>query len=142
MKTIALIALWPLFFGYDSHELHSTIMGDWLLQESYISGCFTSTMVAYKPDQQKMMHFSLPDRYTITTRDTLVDSGTFELTPQTNLEAPTTGLKLILTADQPIHSISKAHPSASTVYELTDSRLVIGNTVGTFRSRSIYTRMQ
>jgi hypothetical protein len=148
MKTIALLALWPLFSGYTSKEPSPAIMGDWLLQESSTSGCFTTTMVVYKPDEQKIMHFSPPNRYTITSRDTVVASGTFELMPKKNLEAPINGSKLtlsvqqsILSVDQSIQSKSAASPSTRTVYELTDTRLVIGTTITTFRSRSVYSRI-
>ncbi len=154
MKTIALIALWPLFLGFMMNEPTPLIMGDWLLQESYTSGCFTTTSIIYRPDEQKIMHFSPPDRYTITSRDTLVASGTFKLTRRENSGTPTnelkltlnaqqsTGLTLALTTDQPIQSNSAAYPYKRTVYELTDSRLVIGNTLGTFVSRTVYTRAQ
>jgi hypothetical protein len=139
MKTIALLALWSFFFGFVSHEPEPTIMGDWLLQESSTSGCFTSTTVVYKPAEQKIIHFSPPNRYILTSRDTTVASGTFELTPQENLEMLTTGLTLTLTVDQSIEP--KLMASTSTVYELTDARLVIGNTIANFKSRSVYTRI-
>jgi hypothetical protein len=141
MKAIALALLCSLSTGFMIDEPVS-IMGDWLLQETSTSGCFTSTRVVYKPDEHKMMHFSPPNRYTMTSGDTLVTSGTFELTPQKHSETPLNGLKLTLTAGPSIHLNLSAQPTGSTVYELTNNRLVIGTTLGTFQSRTVYARVQ
>jgi hypothetical protein len=142
MKTIALIALWPLFFGFISDEPDPAIIGDWLLQETYVYGCFSTEKTSFRPNGQQVMTFSPPDCYKITVNDSLITSGSFKTRAVNNGQLGENGLILLLTSDASLPANLMYSPPECTISQLTSSRLVMSFSLGTFRGGSVYTRMQ
>lgn len=142
MKALSLLLLVSYLISCKGGEPEPAIVGDWLLRESYYQGCFGGGRAIFKPEDQRITHFMLPNRYTETIKDTLVTSGTFTLAMVKDNYTGKNAVTLTLTPEKSIRQNGTLYPFSYKINELSGLRLSLSDLgYSTTSSGVIYSRI-
>jgi hypothetical protein len=120
------------------------VLGNWYLSEAYSYGCFSSTRSTYTLNDQHLIRFVAPDRFTESEKGVMIGSGTFEVAQRKEGAASTEG-QFLLTRRYEFSSRGvPANQSLSMqINDFSGGRIVLENIpMGTFGFGQTYQRIR